>query len=512
MPPADPTAALVDEWAALRPVSAAFAGVPGGEDRWDDLSPEGTAAAERWFAGWITRFEALPADLARDVALDWLRQEHDALVHRDAEVDLNPLASPLQLLPMVLGQMDPATTGPRVAALPAALDGYRRTLARGLGRADGVAARQVRAGIAQARRLAGPESALLPLAGPVHEARAAYAAFADWLETTMLPAARTTDGVGPERYARAMRTFLGATPDPVETWRWGWTEVERLEAEMLRTSRELGAVDLEGGLARAAADSVAPDAASFLDAMRERQALALRLIDGLFDIPEPLRRLDVREAARTGQIGAWYLQPSEDLQRPGGVWYLLESDGPQPLWREISTAYHEGFPGHHLQCGTQVMLPLSRLQRLVAGWSGFAEGWALYAEELMDTLGGYERPAYRLGMYANQLIRAWRVVIDIGVHLDLPNPADVSFHPGEPWTFELGVEALSTRAGMTPAAAASEMTRYMGFPGQAISYKVGQRALLDARRAWTGSTRAFHDRVLGLGNVGLDRLRVALGG
>ena len=290
--------------------------------------------------------------------------------------------------------------------------------------------------------------------------------------------------------------------DPEETYAWGWEEIARIEARMAAIAGDRTVAE---ALAAAAREPVAPDPAAFIAEMQARQARALELVAPHFDVPEPLRRLDVSAAPPTGHIGAYYVQPSEDFQRPGAISYLLAGDGPQPLWREVSTAYHEGIPGHHLQIGTQIGLPaLSRFHRVVAGWSGFAEGWALYAEELMDELGGYELPAYRLGMLSNQHVRACRVVLDIGAHLDLPTP------DGERWTFERGVTLLTTRAGLPEAHARSEMTRYLGFPGQAISYKVGQRAMLDLRREWLargGTLRGFHERVLSGGSVGLARLR-----
>jgi uncharacterized protein (DUF885 family) len=232
----------------------------------------------------------------------------------------------------------------------------------------------------------------------------------------------------------------------------------------------------------------------------------------LFDIPAGILPIEVHEAAPGGPLGAYYRRPSEDLSRPGSIWYALHGDGPFPLHDQVSTAYHEGFPGHHLQIGTQVTLAaeLSRFHRLASSYSGYAEGWALYAEQLMREIGAYEEPAFELGMLANEMCRACRVVLDIGAHLDLPIPGDSPFHPGERWTFELGLEMMRTLGGLSPERAVSEVTRYLGWPAQAISYKVGQRVILELRSehlARGGTLRSFHDRVLRCGNVGLDVLR-----
>lgn len=147
----------------------------------------------------------------------------------------------------------------------------------------------------------------------------------------------------------------------------------------------------------------------------------------------------------------------------------------------MSTAYHEGFPGHHLQLGVQVSLrdDLSRLHRVMISdfQTGYAEGWALYAERLMDELGYLERPEYVLGMLACQMMRACRVVLDIGAHLGLRAPSDAAFRPGDLIDFDYGIDMLTRVARMPPSHAASEMTRYLGWPGQAIAYKVGERII-----------------------------------
>ncbi len=132
----------------------------------------------------------------------------------------------------------------------------------------------------------------------------------------------------------------------------------------------------------------------------------------------------------------YYTGPSEDFSRPGRTWYPSTGQERFPMWAEVTTAYHEGVPGHHLQVA-QVVLQrehLCRVQRM--GFiSGHGEGWALYAERLMDELGYLDRPEYRLGMLAAQALRAVRVIIDIGMHLELEipevqPPTEAPFHPG----------------------------------------------------------------------------------
>ncbi len=539
--------ALVDELAALRPIMATFMGVAGHDHRWDDLSPEGVAHAASRLRAWRERVAALPAQsdrwsrLAAHVMLDWLDQELAAFEHGDHRTDLNNIASTFQQVRMAFDSMDTSTAAgwanvaSRVEGLGAALEGYRRTLDEGLRTGQLVAARQVRAVVAQARTYQTPGSYFdaLPdsfarsgvsdpaiaerLEAAATAARAAYGAFGDWLEATYLPRAKADDGVGRDRYLRDMRRFLGAVPDPEETYAWGWAEVRRTLDEMRRLAEVIspGAdVSAVMKLLREDPARAAPDRETFLAAMAARQAAALAELDGRhFDIPDVIRRIEVKQAPPGGALGAYYVPPSEDFSRPGTVWYSMHGDGPFALWDEVSTAYHEGFPGHHLQCGIQVSLTknLCRLHRVAYGYSGYAEGWALYVEQLMRELGYYEKPEYELGMLANQMMRACRVVIDIGSHLGLPIPHDAPFHPGARWTFELGVEMMTALGGMAPEHAESEVTRYLGWPAQAISYKVGQRAMLALReeflRERRGSLKDFHARVLECGNVSLDLLR-----
>jgi uncharacterized protein (DUF885 family) len=239
-------------------------------------------------------------------------------------------------------------------------------------------------------------------------------------------------------------------------------------------------------------------------------------------VPEPIRRIDVKLAPPGTALGAYYIPPSDGFTRPGTVYYVPGEDtSSYRLFEEITTAYHEGFPGHHLQCSLQVHFAdrLTTLHRLLVCVSGYAEGWALYAEQLMHELGYLARPEDQLGMYLAKLFRACRVVIDIGLHLELAVPEGLSAEvmaparAGEVWTYDLAKRFLEHHAMTRPDFAASEITRYLGWPGQAISYKVGERILLDLReeaRASLGDRfdlRAFHDAVLSTGSVGLALLQ-----
>src|SRR2546423_2288460 len=129
-----------------------------------------------------------------------------------------------------------------------------------------------------------------------------------------------------------------------------------------------------------------------------------------FDIPEPVRTVEAMIAPPGGAAAMYYTPPSEDFRRPGRTWYPTLGRTRFPLWMEVSTAYHEGVPGHHLQLAHVRWLGdrLNPFPRLM-GWTGQTEGWALYAERLMDDLGLMDKPDYRLGMLANHAFRAARV-------------------------------------------------------------------------------------------------------
>jgi uncharacterized protein (DUF885 family) len=195
-----------------------------------------------------------------------------------------------------------------------------------------------------------------------------------------------------------------------------------------------------------------------------------------------------------------------------------------PRWGEVSTCYHESVPGHHLQIAYAKVQAesLSRVQRS-AFISSHAEGWALYAEQLSDEFGWFDNPDYRLGFLSAQILRAVRVIIDIGMHLSLRIPDGTTlndgtaFHGGEVWTPDLAYEFSLGETGSSEAFMRSEIDRYLGWPAQAISYKIGQREWLAARddaRRREGPAfdlRTWHTKALRLGAIGLDQLRAELG-
>jgi uncharacterized protein (DUF885 family) len=232
-----------------------------------------------------------------------------------------------------------------------------------------------------------------------------------------------------------------------------------------------------------------------------------------FDIAEPLRKLECM-IAPTKHGGIYYTGPSDDFSRPGRMWWSVpEGVESFDTWRETTTVYHEGIPGHHLQVAqaTYIRETLNDWRRLASWTSGHGEGWALYAERLMDELGYLATPADRLGMLDGQRMRAARVVLDIGVHLGKPKLDGTGV-----WDFDYALEFMSKNVNMSPEFIRFEVTRYFGWPGQAPSYKIGQRIweqIRDDYQARKGSEfdmKKFHSTALNLGGLGLDALKEAM--
>jgi uncharacterized protein (DUF885 family) len=330
--------------------------------------------------------------------------------------------------------------------------------------------------------------------------------------------------VGKERYALASQYFLGAQVDLEETYGWGFEELARIEDEMRAVAGRIrpGASVAEAvAVLDAAPERTIAGRTAFRDWM---QALADQAITDLhavhFDISEEIRRLECC-IAPTSEGTIYYTGPSEDLTRPGRMWWAVPPGIDEfSTWREVTTVYHEGVPGHHLQVGQSRVSarPLNRWQRLLCLVAGHGEGWGLYAERLMEELGYLDDPGDKLGMLDAQAFRAARVVVDIGMHLELRVPVDnvFGFHPGETWTPALGWEFMRAHCRLPDESLRWELNRYLGWPGQAPAYKVGERIWLQVRddaKARNGASfdlKRFHREALDLGPLGLDPFTAAM--
>ena len=533
---------FTEQWADADPIAATTYGITGRDELSTDYSPDGYARRTDLYRA--TRSELAPFldgpdprhTFAAKVQVGWLDEQVAKYEAGEWQRDLNHSYSPLQVMRDVFDVMGRGTPGDwevitaRLEGLPGMLEGYRQSLQVGLSADRTVARRQVESTAEQAQAAASPESRFLafpraaadvggdaqPVADVVESVRAAYADFAAWLQDSYLPQARAEDAVGRDDYERGVDEHLGMTLDLEATYEWAWGEVHRIREEMEATSSEiepdsstLEVIDLlETDPSRAAATR--EDFVDFVSAIQE-QAIS-QLAGKHFDVPDELKVVTVNIAPAGGALGAWYVGPSEDFSRPGSIWYAPGEREALPYWQEVSTAYHEGFPGHHLQVATAVINrdELPRFHRMAIWYSGAGEGWALYAERLMDELGFFEKPEYRFGLLASQLMRATRVIVDIGCQLSLTIPDHAPLHGGEPWTYEHAVDYMHQIALQAPDVAESEVKRYLGWVAQAISYKVGEREILAMReraRAEPGfDVKDFHRRMLEAGAIRLDQL------
>ena len=523
----------------LRPELQVRLGVGGDRSSFTDWSPEGVE--ERAQAARRTLRQARAAEpcdavdlatkveLARVLQLE-VEQYESGLWRRD----LNVIESPAQQMREIFDSMptsthqDWFTVARRMQRLPEAMSGYLNTLRSGARAAVTPAARQVRAVSAQAARLACrggffddlaaradvPTTLASELRAGATTAAVAFDDLRRFLDDELLPVATRRDAIGRDHYALASRGFVSVEIDLDETYAWGLAELERLDAEQSEAADRI----TPGGSVDDAVKALEEDPRYQLEGtaaleswMQEISDHAIEVLGrSHFDIPEPVRTLECRIAPTRGG-GIYYTEPSDDFSRPGRMWWSpTEGMDRFATWRELTTVYHEGVPGHHLQCGAAIhnRTELNMWRR--NNWNaGHGEGWALYAERLMADLGYLDDPADRLGMLSMQCMRAARVVIDIGLHTEQPRPDG----HGQ-WTRDYALAFLLQHARIDPGMARFEIDRYLGWPGQAPSYKLGQRLWEELRDDWLtqgrGSLREFHRSALAVGSIGLGTLRAVL--
>ena len=541
----------VERYATLDPVAATAEGISGHDTELTDYSPDGIAQRLTLCLEVARELDEAPVTTDADritatVLRDDLQAQLDLL---ETDEDLRPLrviGSPVSDLRMCFDLMDRETDedweilAARVAVLPQSIDSLIASLREGVRTGVVAAQRQAVVCARQADTWGGhdpetppfflglvdeydestrPDPALRRhLADGASRATDAYAALGRFLVEDYLPHASPVDAVGADRYARWSRRFTGTDLDFAEAYAWGWEELHRIEQAMHAVAARI----LPGEPLLAVIDHLEHDPRRSIEGAEELRTWLQGLIDRTvteldgthFDIPEPVRRVDAMIAPPGGAAAMYYTGPSEDFSRPGRTWYPTQGRTHFPLWGEVSICYHEAVPGHHLQVGMTRYLAdrLTRYQRTLAWNSGHGEGWALYAERLMGELGYLdEDPAYELGMLRAQAMRAARVIIDIGLHLELPIPAS-ELDAGECWKPERARSFLGAHSYFPEGFVESEIDSYLGLPAQAISYKVGERVWLasrdDARRS-SGADfdlKAFHSHALALGPMGLDAL------
>ncbi|WP_432112001.1 DUF885 domain-containing protein [Streptomyces sp. YPW6] len=540
--------AYVDALIELDPITGTYLGVPESSRRLPDFSPAGRAASADLIRATLRKLDAaerLPgADSDAERRCGRLLRERltaELAVH-EAEESLRAvsnLSSPAHSITEVFTLTPTATDEDwaavveRLRAVPAAYEGYRASLALGLERKLYGGPRATATFVGQLTEWGGegegegffagfvapgPASLRAELDEAAGRATASVLALRDWMRDVYAPAIEgAPDPVGRERYARWSRLYNGTDLDLDEAYAYGWSEYHRLLAEM-RTEAEkvlpgsgpweaLAHLDVHGKHIEGV-----DEVRDWLQGLMDE---AIEALDGThFDLAERVRKVESRIAPPGGAAAPYYTSPSEDFSRPGRTWLPTMGETRFPVYDLVSTWYHEGVPGHHLQLAqwTHVADTLSRYQASVGMVSANAEGWALYAERLMDELGFLPDPERRLGYLDAQMMRACRVIVDIGMHLELEIPADSPFHPGERWTPDLAQEFFGKHSGRPADFVESELTRYLSMPGQASGYKLGERAWLLGRenaRAAHGDAfdlKAWHMAALSQGSLGLDDL------
>ena len=523
----------IDESAAFSPINSTFLGIPGSDHLLDDFSVAGQNKAAEHARATLQTLKGLePIDeidrIAKDVMIERLESGlnlHDSM---ESFIAWGVISSPPSNVRQVFEMMPHETEEHfknielRLLAVSAAYKSWISSIDEVAEKGKVTAQRQVKGVAEQLQHFAkggfesfvksvdenGKYPALLEAA---KSAQAASAETADWLLKTYLPIATPTDAVGHDRYIQWARHFTGAELDLEEIYNWGIADLKYINDRMWKVTAQ---VKPDAKSLREVADYLEahPDyeikgEEALLKKLRDFTDAAVKELDGKhFDIDDAIKFCDARIAPDGSAAAPYYMPPSEDLSRPGTTWFPTLGKDTFSWWHIASTWYHEAVPGHHLQVATVILEKerLSRYQRTDAWTSGYGEGWALYAERLMDELGGFNEPGIEMGYLAGQALRAARIVVDIGMHLQLKD------QDGKVWNAESAFDLLVNSALMDEDFARSEVDRYLGWPGQAISYKVGERfwmqAREDAKQRLGGkfSLKKFHSFALKLGPMGLD--------
>ncbi|MBP5859179.1 DUF885 domain-containing protein [Streptomyces scabiei] len=539
--------AYVDALVDLDPIMGTYIGVTASSGQLPDFSPAGqdaVAGLARATLKQLTEAEATPgADSAVERRCARLLRERltaELAVHEAGEGlrTVSNISSPLHEVrtAFTLNPTDTdedwAAIARRLRAVPDALRGYRAALDTGRRRGLPAGPRQVAAVIGQLTEWIGadrswfarftdpgPERLRAELTAAARIATGALVELRTWLRDSYAPAVEgTPDIVGPERYGLLARYHNGTDLDLKEAYAYGWAEFHRLLTEMRKEAEKVLPGTRDPWRALSWCDRHGEAVEGVEETRQWLQSLMDEAIDALdgthFELAERIRRVESCIAPPGSAAAPYYTEPSLDFSRPGRTWLPTMGETRFPAYDLVTTWYHEGVPGHHLQLAqwAHVADSLSRYQTTVGVVSANAEGWALYAERLMDELGFLSSAERRLGYLDAQMHRAIRVVIDIGMHLELGIPADSPFHPTERWTPELAEEFLAGHSSRPADYVESEIIRYLGMAGQAIGYKLGERVWLQGReaaRARHGAAfdlKAWHMAALSQGSLGLDDL------
>jgi uncharacterized protein (DUF885 family) len=341
-----------------------------------------------------------------------------------------------------------------------------------------------------------------------NEVRPAYRKLADFIATGYAPKGRMEPGLwalpdGDNRYRFAIRQMTTTDMDPEAIHQLGLKEVKRIEDEQLTIAKKLGFADLPAFRASLKTNP------KLIPASREQMLEKYRFYIGQMEpqLPKlfgllPKTRVEVRPTQEYRQKeapGAEYEQGTPDGSRPGII-YVNTGDFEHRTFTDVeSTAYHEGVPGHHMQISIAQTLPELPTFRQQAGYSAYAEGWALYSEKLGKEIGFYQDPYSDYGRLSSEMLRAIRLVLDTGVHY-------------KHWTRQQMVDFFHAHSSEDEPDLQAETDRYIAYPAQALAYKLGELEILKLRERAQSELggkydiRAFHDEILNGGALPLDVL------
>jgi uncharacterized protein (DUF885 family) len=430
------------------------------------------------YEDYITRLEAVPALMAQAIAL----------MRAGLEKELMP---PRFVLEQAVTQAaglarGPADESPFVQPLQRFPEGFSEADQERL----------------RARMIAAVRDQVLP----------AYVELTAFLRDEYAPRGRAEPGVwalpdGEARYAAAVARMTTTSLSPDEIHELGLREVARIEAEMAEIGRTLGFKDLAAFRKHLRKNKklYPKSRQEILDRyQRHTDAMYAKLPELFGRLPrqemiiEPIEAFREKEAA-----GAEYMQGARDGSRPGVV-RVNTYEPTKRSWIDMeSTAYHEGVPGHHMQIAIQQELEEMSPQRQQGYYGAFQEGWALYSEQLGKEVGFFEDPYSDYGRLQDEILRAIRLVVDTGFH-------------HRRWSRQQVVDFFRAHSTIDEVTIQSETDRYMVWPGQALSYKVGQLTILRLREQAAAALgdafdlRAFHDEILGAGALPLDVLETRI--
>ncbi|HEU4672073.1 MAG TPA: DUF885 domain-containing protein [Candidatus Limnocylindrales bacterium] len=543
--PASPVNVLADRfWESLLELNPTLATTYGDEryaDRLEDPGPEGRARTRALMERTLAEAEAIDPEglsvedrITRDILAVIAGigiEEDDQQIHRLRVVD--QIAGPQTLLAQVV-QFQPADSPERLEKLVARIRGYGPFMAANTqiirdGIATGLTAPRIvtERTIEQLDRLLAipaEESPIVEMARVADEAdRAAIldavrevvypadAEFARVLRDEYLAASRTEPGLwsapnGTDLYRTQIRFWTTLEIAPEEVHQIGLEDLERIEAERREIARAAGFGDDTAAYRAALAaepSNVPASRQELLDRANEDIARALAASPRFFG-RLPRAGVEVRAVEPFKEKDspfAYYFPPSADGSR-SGIYYANTYDLPSRTFTTLaSTTYHEAVPGHHFQIALEMENPdLNTFRRLGSRMAGgaYVEGWGLYSERLADEMGLYRTEGERFGMLDGQAWRAARLVVDSGMH-------------GLRWSRQQSIDFL-LKAGLTNTNAVIETDRYIVWPGQALTYKLGQIRIEKLRRELTArdgdrfDLREFHDQLLGHGSLPLATL------